>query len=70
MRCGKSTYRQLITTIYREDGMRGFTRGYKGMLLRDGPGFAIYFSAFGYLKSELGVSDIDREANYSGLTEY
>ena len=39
------------------------------MLLRDGPGFAVYFSAFGYLKTKLRVSDIDRDRNYNGLSD-
>ena len=56
--------------IYREDGVKGFTRGYQGMLLRDGPGFAVYFCTFEALKRKLKVSEQDRlEHNYHGMTQ-
>jgi hypothetical protein len=41
------------------------------MLLRDGPGFAVHFATFGYLKTQLKVGDQDRiHENYNGLTDY
>jgi solute carrier family 25 carnitine/acylcarnitine transporter 20/29 len=48
--------------------LKGFTRGYQGMLLRDGPGFGLYFTLFEAVKRRLGVSDKDRQHNqYNGL---
>jgi hypothetical protein len=42
--------------IYRTEGLKGFTRGYSGMLLRDGPGYALYFVIYDRLKTMLRVS--------------
>lgn len=53
-------YSDEIKRIYKEDGLKGFTRGYHGMLLRDGPGFGVYFAGFEYIKMHLGVSDKHR----------
>ncbi len=40
------------------------------MLLRDGPGFGIYFMGFEMVKRSLGVSEHDRtEFNYYGMSE-
>ncbi len=40
------------------------------MLMRDGPGFGIYFMGFEFNKRHLGVSDWDREHhNYYGMSE-
>ena len=63
------SYIDEIKRIYSEEGMRGFTRGYQGMLLRDGPGFAIYFCTFEALKRRFRVSEKDRlENDYHGMT--
>ena len=50
------SYRQELTLIYKAEGMRGFTRGYWGLLIRDVPGFAIYFGAFEGFKTLFGVA--------------
>jgi len=55
--------------IYSTEGLKGFTRGYKGMLLRDGPGFSIYFGLYGYLKQKFGVTDKDKINNYNGMSD-
>jgi hypothetical protein len=40
------------------------------MLLRDGPGFGIYFCGFEMVKRRLGVSENDRvEFGYYGMTD-
>lgn len=58
-----------IRRIYKEQGIRGFSRGYSGMLIRDGPGFGIYFMLFENNKRRLGVSEKDRaEHNYYGMS--
>ena len=44
------SYRNEITKIYRKEGIRGFTVGYSGMLLRDGPGYGMYFCLYDVLK--------------------
>jgi len=53
----------MISEIYAKEGMKGFTRGYQGMLLRDGPGFGLYFTLFEAVKRRLGVSEKDRQSN-------
>lgn len=62
----KMSYAVEIKRIYSEEGLKGFTRGYQGMIFRDGPGFAIYFCLFSALKRFWGVSDTDRANNYNG----
>lgn len=44
------SYREEIAKIYENEGLKGFTRGYTAMLLRDSPGFALYFCTFEFLK--------------------
>ena len=39
------------------EGPSGFLKGYQGMLLRDFPGFAFYFSMYEYLKRQFGIED-------------
>jgi hypothetical protein len=41
--------------IYQSEGLFGFTRGYGAMMLRDAPGFAMYFFLFDLMKRTLGV---------------
>lgn len=52
------SYREEIKRIYKDDGVKGFTRGYSGMLLRDAPGFAIYFCMFDFLKRSFGATNL------------
>lgn len=54
------TYWGEIKGIYQREGLYGFTRGYSGQMLRDVPGFAIYFGFFEAIKKKMGVSDCDR----------
>lgn len=49
------SYREEIKLLYQEEGLKGFTRGYTGMFLRDAPGFAIYFCLFDLFKRRMGV---------------
>lgn len=44
------SYREEIGRIYKNDGIMGFTRGYTGMLMRDSPGFGVYFCLFELFK--------------------
>ena len=53
-------YSEEVKRIYRTEGLKGFLRGYQGMLIRDGPGFAIYFTTYEFLKRQAGVSDQDK----------
>ena len=53
-------YGEEIMNIYRSEGLRGFMKGYQGMILRDIPGFAAYFATYEWMKRCLGVSDADR----------
>lgn len=53
----KIHYREEIASIYRSEGLRGFLRGYQGMMLRDAPGFAWYFTVYELVKRQLGVAD-------------
>ena len=50
VRHGQRSYQEEIKMIYKNEGLRGFTRGYQGMLLRDGPGFGVYFFTFSVFK--------------------
>lgn len=52
------SYRQELRRIYSAEGLFGFTRGYSAMMLRDGPGFALYFLLFDFNKRMLGVSGV------------
>jgi solute carrier family 25 carnitine/acylcarnitine transporter 20/29 len=57
------SYREEIRRIYQDEGMKGFSRGYSGMLLRDGPGFALYFCMFEALKRQSGVTNDNSTIN-------
>ena len=46
--------------IYRKEGLRGFLKGYQGMILRDVPGFAAYFMTYEFMKRSAGVSEADK----------
>ena len=64
------SYATEIKRIYELEGIKGFSRGYQGMLLRDGPGFGIYFCGFEMMKRKFGVSENDRiEFEYYGMSE-
>ena len=54
------TYWGEIKSIYNREGLYGYTRGYSGQMLRDIPGFALYFGLFELIKVKLKVSDQDR----------
>jgi solute carrier family 25 carnitine/acylcarnitine transporter 20/29 len=58
-------YLEELTQIYKAEGMKGFTRGYTGLLIRDVPGFAIYFGSFEANKKFLGVHETGK---YGELT--
>ena len=49
-------YREEIKNIYNKEGLYGFTRGYSGLLIRDGPGFATYFFLFDFFKRISGAT--------------
>ena len=64
------SYRKEIKRIYQTEGIKGFSRGYQGLLIRDGPGFAIYFCTFEALKRKFGVSEKDRiDHHYYGMSQ-
>ena len=63
------SYIKEIRRIYWLEGMQGFMRGYQAMLLRDAPGFGVYFCSFEFFKRTFGVSDRDREAGFGGMSE-
>lgn len=54
------SYRQEISTIYKNEGMIGFTRGYTGMLMRDSPGFGVYFCTFEFLKRLMNLPEREK----------
>lgn len=54
------TYTEEIKHIYKTEGLRGFLKGYQGMMLRDAPGFAWYFTFYEWSKRKLGVSEADK----------
>ena len=56
----RMSYRKEIARIYSTEGLKGFSRGYQGMLIRDAPGFGLYFCTYEALKRQLGVGDIDK----------
>ena len=58
------SYKEEFKLIYQNEGLSGFTRGYAGILIRDVPGFAIWFGAFEAFK-ELFRVDTDQPV---GLT--
>lgn len=49
------SYSTEIKIIYKTEGFKGFLRGYQGMMIRDGPGFAIYFTTYESLKRKFGI---------------
>lgn len=64
------TYWGEIKSIYNREGLYGYTRGYSGQMLRDIPGFALYFGLFELIKVKLKVSDQDRyQTNYNSISE-
>ena len=59
-----------IKRILQTEGIKGLSRGYQGMLIRDGPGFGLYFCGFEMMKRRLGVSEQDKiDHNYYGMSE-
>jgi hypothetical protein len=40
------------------------------MLVRDGPGFGMYFMIFAKMKSLLGVAESDKAHDYNGLSGF
>lgn len=61
------SYREEIKTIYKNEGLKGFTRGYSGMLLRDAPGFGIYFCLFEGFKRGLNVPALESDINSNNI---
>jgi hypothetical protein len=57
-------------SIYKNEGLKGFTRGYSSMLVRDTFTWGIYFMIFDLAKRRLGVCEEDRLISYSGLPEH
>ena len=55
------SYSEEIRHIYKTEGLRGFLKGYQGMLLRDTPGFAWYFMFYEWSKRQMGVSEADKQ---------
>jgi hypothetical protein len=53
------SYKAEIRRIYQTEGLKGFTRGYSGMLMRDAPGYALYFLLFDQFKRTLGINPKD-----------
>ena len=53
-------YTKEIKRIYKNEGLRGFAKGYQGMFLRDAPGFGIYFTTYEFLKRSFNVSDSEK----------
>jgi hypothetical protein len=53
------SYREEIKKIYKEEGLKGFSRGWTAMLFRDGPGFGAYFALFEYNKRIFGVDKLE-----------
>ena len=49
------SYREEIKDIYTKEGLKGFSRGYSGMLIRDVPSFALYFFLYDLLKRRFGI---------------
>jgi len=47
------SYSKELQTILAKEGPYGLTRGLSGQLLRDAPGFSIYFSSYHFLKNAL-----------------
>jgi hypothetical protein len=54
---GRMSYKNEFKRVYKHEGFQGFTKGYSGMLLRDGPGFAMHFCLFDIFKRRFGVDD-------------
>jgi hypothetical protein len=59
------SYGEELKMIYKAEGLRGFTRGYSGLLIRDVPGFAIYFGAFEGFKTLFGVANRKQDTGLS-----
>jgi hypothetical protein len=62
-------YKKEIIRIFKQDGIKGFSKGYHSMLLRDVPNTGIYFMFFEFNKRHLGVSEWDRSNGYQGLSD-
>jgi len=63
------SYRREILRIFKQDGIRGFSKGYQSMLVRDVLNTGIYFTVFEFNKALLGVSDADRANGFEGLQD-
>lgn len=49
------SYRKEIMKIYNKEGLRGFTVGYSGLLIRDCFGFGMYFMLYDIFKEKLNI---------------
>ncbi|XP_038075314.1 mitochondrial basic amino acids transporter-like [Patiria miniata] len=56
-----------LRTIYHDEGIRGCYRGFTLTLLRDAPGFAIYFMSYDVLCRNIGNLSKDNEIGIGGL---
>ena len=68
-----------IKKIYRQEGLRGCYRGYTLTLLRDTPGFAVYFAMYDYLcrqfarqssTGEIGIPALLLAGGLSGMSSW
>jgi hypothetical protein len=63
-------YRDEIKRIHNENGLKGFTRGYPGMMIRDTVTNGIYFCLFDLFKRHLGVPSHTTSSNDITLSHF
>jgi len=56
------SYQAEFSQIVAQDGMYGLTRGLSGQLLRDVPGFGVYFALYHFLKRRFYNEDSNLES--------
>lgn len=61
------SYREEIAKIYETEGLQGFSRGWSGMLIRDAPGFGVYFWLFELFKRRLHVYTREQDPHHNPI---
>ena len=57
------SYREEVAKIYQTEGPMGFTRGYTAMMIRDCPGFGLYFCTYEFMKRAMNIPELERQHN-------
>lgn len=58
-------YREAIPALIRNEGFSGLYKGFGALLLRDVPGWGVYFFSYAFLKRVMGITEAKKEGNHN-----